>query len=44
MVQVNVRVTYEGKSYLTNVITNETTSDEEVLRIAYEQVHQQWKK
>ncbi|MDQ0197822.1 BA3454 family stress response protein [Neobacillus ginsengisoli] len=44
MVQVNVKVTYEGKSYLTNVITKANTSDEEILRIAYEQVQQQWKK
>jgi hypothetical protein len=43
MQQVHVRVTYEGKSYLTNVITNYNTSEEEIYRIALEQVEKQWK-
>ncbi|MFJ5715313.1 BA3454 family stress response protein [Neobacillus sp. NPDC093127] len=44
MVQVDVTITFEGKNYLTNVITNQDTSDEEILRLAYEQVQKQWKK
>ncbi len=44
MVQVEVTITFEGKSYLTNVITDRNTSDEEILRLAFEQVQKQWKK
>lgn len=44
MVQVNVTVNYEGKYYLTNVIAQSNTSDEEILRLAVEQVERQWKK
>jgi hypothetical protein len=44
MVQVHVTVKYEGMCYLTNVITDRNTSDEEIFRLAYEQVQKQWKK
>ncbi|MFJ7725812.1 BA3454 family stress response protein [Neobacillus sp. NPDC097160] len=44
MVQVEVTITFEGKSYLTNVITNRETSEDEILRLAFEQVQKQWKK
>ncbi len=44
MVQINVKVEYEGKNYLTNVITSRETSEEEVFRLALEQVKQQWTK
>lgn len=44
MVQVNVRVNYRGKDYLTNVITTNNTSEEEILRLASEQVRKQWNK
>ncbi|MEO2075521.1 MAG: BA3454 family stress response protein [Bacillus sp. (in: firmicutes)] len=44
MVQIEVTIMFEGKSYLTNVITNPETSNEEILRLAYEQVQKQWKK
>lgn len=44
MVQVEVTITFEGKSYLTNVIADRNTSDEEIMRLAYEQVQKQWKK
>ncbi|MEH7438467.1 BA3454 family stress response protein [Neobacillus drentensis] len=44
MVQIEVTITFEGRSYLTNVITNPETSNEEILRLAYEQVQKQWKK
>ncbi|MFB5194326.1 BA3454 family stress response protein [Neobacillus sp. KR4-4] len=44
MVQVEVTVTFEGKSYLTNVITNRETSEDEIFQLALEQVQKQWKK
>ncbi|MEH7416275.1 BA3454 family stress response protein [Neobacillus drentensis] len=44
MVQVEVTITFEGKSYLTNVIANRETSENEILRLAAEQVQKQWKK
>jgi len=44
MLKVDVTVTFEGKSYLTNVLTDRDTSNEEILRLAYEQVQKQWKK
>lgn len=45
MVQVDVKVNFEGKSYLTNVIlSNQNTPDEEILRLAFIQVKRQWKK
>jgi hypothetical protein len=42
MLQVNVKVTYQGKNYLTNVLASSTTSEEEIYRLAYEQVQKQW--
>jgi len=44
MVQVEVTINFEGKSYLTNVITQRETSNDEILRLAFEQVQKQWKK
>lgn len=44
MVQVNVLVTFEGKKYLTNVITTWNTSEEEIFQLAYKQVQKQWEK
>ncbi|MEH7546590.1 hypothetical protein FB550_11952 [Neobacillus bataviensis] len=44
MVQVEVTITFEGKSYLTNVIAHREMSDDEILRLATEQVQKQWKK
>ncbi|MFD0828715.1 BA3454 family stress response protein [Neobacillus sp. M.A.Huq-85] len=44
MLQVNVMVTYQGKNYLTNVITNRNTSEEEIFRLAYEQVQKQYER
>ncbi len=44
MVQINVTVEYQGKNYLTNVITSRETSEEEIFRLALEQVKQQWTK
>jgi hypothetical protein len=42
MLQVNVKVTFEGKNYLTNVLANPNTPEEEIYRLAYEQVQKQW--
>ena len=44
IVQVNVTVNFRGKNYLTNVITTNKTSKEEILRLASEQVQKQWDK
>ncbi|AIM15251.1 MULTISPECIES: BA3454 family stress response protein [Neobacillus] len=44
MVQIEVTITFNGKSYLTNVITDRDTSEEEILRLAFEQVQKQWAK
>jgi hypothetical protein len=42
MMQINVTVNYKGKNYLTNVLANRNTPDEEILRLAFEQVKKQW--
>jgi hypothetical protein len=44
MVQVEVTVTFEGRSYLTNVIAHRETSEDEIFQLAFEQVQKQWKK
>lgn len=44
MMQIEVTITFEGKSYLTNVIADRNTPDEEIFRLAFEQVEKQWKK
>lgn len=38
MVQVNVKVNYQDKCYQTNVILDTYTTEEEILRLAEEQV------
>jgi hypothetical protein len=42
MVQITVTVNHDGKSYLTNVITHRGTQEEEIVRLAQEQVQRQW--
>jgi hypothetical protein len=42
MVQVNVTVEYEGRNYLTNVLTNPHASEKEIMELALEQVKKQW--
>lgn len=42
MREITVTVDYKGKNYLTNVIADRDTSDEEVLQKAREQVLKQW--
>lgn len=44
LVQVNVTVQYDGKNYLTNVITSNDMSEDEIFQLALEQVRQQWDK
>ncbi|MFD2445595.1 BA3454 family stress response protein [Bacillus sp. CGMCC 1.16607] len=42
MLQYTVDVVYQGKKYQTNVIVDRETSEEEILRVAIEQVRKQW--
>jgi hypothetical protein len=42
MVEVTVKLHYKGKNYLTNVIVNKNTPQEQILRIAHEQIKKQW--
>jgi hypothetical protein len=42
MLQINVTVNFKGKNYLTNVLAHRNTTDEEILRLAFEQVQKQW--
>ncbi|MCP1156392.1 MULTISPECIES: BA3454 family stress response protein [Bacillus] len=42
MVQVTVTVNHGGKNYMTNVIAHRGTQEEEIARLAQEQVQRQW--
>lgn len=42
MRQVTVSVDLEGKNYLTNVIADRETSEEEIMEMARKQVKEQW--
>ncbi|MEH7117669.1 BA3454 family stress response protein [Neobacillus vireti] len=42
MCQYTIYVTYKGKVYQTNVIASKNQTEEEVYRIAKEQVLKQW--
>lgn len=42
MREITVTVDYKGKNYLTNVIAHRDTSEEEVMKLAREQVLKQW--
>jgi len=42
MVEVRITVRYEGLNYQTNVIAYKGMSDDEIKRLAQEQVIQQW--
>jgi hypothetical protein len=42
LLQYTVNVTYQGKCYQTNVIVDKPTNEEEILRVAIEQVRKQW--
>jgi hypothetical protein len=42
MREVTVTVDFKGKNYLTNVIADRDTSDEEIIEKARQQVLKQW--
>ena len=42
MRQITVTIDLEGKSYLTNVIADRNTPEEEILEKARQQVQKQW--
>ncbi|MFJ5758926.1 BA3454 family stress response protein [Neobacillus sp. NPDC093182] len=42
MIEVTVKLNYEGKNYQTNVIVRKDTPDNQILQIAREQVRKQW--
>jgi hypothetical protein len=42
MREITVTIDYRGKSYLTNVIADRDTTEEEILKMAREQVLKQW--
>ncbi|MEH7749457.1 BA3454 family stress response protein [Neobacillus drentensis] len=44
MMEITVTVKFQGKNYLTNVIAHKKVSEQEILRLAEEQVRQQWAK
>ncbi|AHX21655.1 MULTISPECIES: BA3454 family stress response protein [Bacillus cereus group] len=41
MRKITVKVTFEGKNYQTNIITNEDITDDETIRLAREQIRKQ---
>lgn len=42
MRQITVTIDLEGKNYLTNVIADQNTSEEEIMEKARQQVQKQW--
>jgi hypothetical protein len=42
MREITVIVDFKGKNYLTNVIADRDTSEEEIMEMARKQVHEQW--
>lgn len=42
MREITVTVDVKGKNYLTNVIADRETSEEEILKMARKQVQEQW--
>jgi hypothetical protein len=42
--EITVTVRFQGKNYLTNVIAHKEVSEEVILRLAEEQVRNQWAK
>ncbi|HLO12484.1 MAG TPA: BA3454 family stress response protein [Pseudoneobacillus sp.] len=42
MYQYIISITFQGKQYQTNVITNKDTTELEVFQLALEQVQMQW--
>lgn len=42
MIEITVKLNYKGKNFLTNVIVNKGTPEEQILLMAREQVIKQW--
>ncbi|MBT2681050.1 BA3454 family stress response protein [Bacillus sp. ISL-35] len=42
MRQITVTVDFKGKNYLTNVIADHDTSEEEIMETARKQIKEQW--
>ncbi|MGE6377635.1 BA3454 family stress response protein [Peribacillus muralis] len=42
MVKVTVKVDYKGKSYQTNVLTDPSANQEQILQQALHQIQKQW--
>ena len=42
MIEVTVKLNFNGKNYLTNVIVGKDTPEKEILQLAREQVSRQW--
>ncbi|MDQ0971351.1 hypothetical protein QFZ31_001229 [Neobacillus niacini] len=42
MIEVTVKLNYKGKNYLTNVIVNKGTPQQQIFQIAHEQIKKQW--
>ncbi|MCM3121864.1 BA3454 family stress response protein [Mesobacillus sp. AQ2] len=42
MREITVTVDFQGKNYLTNVIADRDTSEEEIMEMARKQVKEQW--
>lgn len=42
MIEVTVTIQYLGKNYVTNVLANRETAEEEIMQLALDQVMKQW--
>ncbi|WP_318502685.1 BA3454 family stress response protein [Bacillus sp. T3] len=42
MIKVTVTINYQGKNYVTNVLTDKETGEETIKQMAFEQVRKQW--
>jgi hypothetical protein len=42
MIQVTVTIQFQGKNYVTNVLTNREATEEKIMKQALDQVKKQW--
>jgi hypothetical protein len=42
MIKVTVTIKYQGKNYVTNVITDKEANEDTIRELAFEQVKKQW--
>lgn len=42
MMEITVTVRFQGKNYQTNVITHKGVIEEEIIRLAEDQIRKQW--